>query len=81
MKIYKIKNKEGKFSSGGLYADFVQKGKAWHGLDRKKLHLGVIEREGYSKVTEKYKGCEIVEYEMVEKRAIDLVKFYKERKK
>jgi len=67
--IYKIRNQEGLFSKGGSKPRFSEKGKTWNGEGQLKLHLVFIVKSGNPLV---YKDCEIVEYEVIEKKCIDI---------
>ena len=43
MKIFKIRNSEGLWSSGGAYPRFSKKGKAWSNIGFVKNHLSMFE--------------------------------------
>jgi hypothetical protein len=58
LKIYKIRNAKGEFSSGGAYPHFKGIGKTWRNVAALKLHLSMAPI--YSK------DCVVVEYDTVE---------------
>lgn len=60
MKVYKIKNNKGLFSTGGMYPNFTKHGKAWSHLGHVKLHLNQVVRAG------RYDDCVVVVYELIE---------------
>lgn len=74
-KLYKIRNKEGLFSTGGMCPYFNKTGKTWAGIGPLKNHLNCVEegvnyswrakRDKYSEVFIAYEGCDIVEFEIV----------------
>ena len=71
---YKIRNKDGKFSTGGERPQWTKSGKTWAGLGPLKNHLNCVEEaenrynwkrsDGYDKVFFVYEDCEIVRFEM-----------------
>lgn len=80
--VYKIRNKEGLFSTGGAYPGFHKEGKSWWNLSNLKSHLRLL--ESYSKRNPKrkidiiYKDCEIVEYEKIERTTKSVIEYIKE---
>lgn len=76
MKIYKIRNKEtGLFSSGGSYAEWQTAGKTWKSLPNLKSHLSMYNyRYALESVQTFYNGSEVVEFELVEVDAKNIVR-------
>ncbi len=63
MKVYKIQRKsDGLFSKGGTNIHFAEKGKTWNARGHVTSHLAQLDR--YEK--QKYVGCSVVEFEIVE---------------
>lgn len=60
MKIYKIQNKDGEYSCGGMYPHFSKHGKAWTSIGALKNHINQIHRN--CKI---YDNCQIVEYVVI----------------
>jgi len=63
MLLYKIKRTDGKFSGGGAYPMFVEKGKEWKTIGHLKSHLRLVKDQ---RTIERYDNCEIVVVKMVE---------------
>lgn len=64
MKYYKIRKREtGLYSTGGLYSTWNKTGKAWNTRGHLTNHLKLFTK---SEIERFYKGCEIVEFELVE---------------
>ena len=65
MNVYRIRNnKTGLFSTGGLlYPGFSKKGKIYSRVGDAKSNVTQVLK---SRLWEKYKGCEIVEYKFTE---------------
>ena len=61
MKIYKIQNNEGLFSSGGSSPKFTKRGKTWGEKRHVKSHLRMMKTYG---LLETYDDCHVVEYEI-----------------
>jgi len=59
MKIYKIVNNEGKFSSGSSSPKFTSRGKTWGEKRHIKSHLRMMKR--YNELHQ-YDNCQVVEY-------------------
>lgn len=69
---YKIRNKDGKFSSGGHPPKFLKGGKVWP-LPQLKSHLRLV--QSYGKNFDVYKDCELIAYvESPDPAGIDLAK-------
>ena len=62
--IFKIRNKDGKFSNGGSDPDFVKNGKMWTHFGYLNRHLDVLSERG--KKVYKDNGAVIVQYELIE---------------
>ncbi len=62
MKVYRIKNREGKFSCGGHRPYFTNKGKIWKKLGHVRIHLHGVGDEA----TNIYKDCVLETYEITE---------------
>lgn len=60
MTIFKIRYKDGKFSTGGMYPHFTECGKGWTSLSKLKQHLTMVRK--YKRLPDIYKDCVIVEY-------------------
>jgi hypothetical protein len=54
-KVYKIRNKEGLFSTGGMYPSFTTRGKAWGACCDVMNHLSIVNKN-------RYKGCILMEF-------------------
>lgn len=61
-KVYKIRNPDGLFSTGGSYPRFTKVGKSWTKLAYVDSHLRGL-GSGYARP--RYNGCVVVEYEFV----------------
>jgi hypothetical protein len=61
MQLYKIINKDGKFSSGGLYPYFRPKGKIWTSKKNLDAHIRMLVSEPYdqSYLYKFYTGCSV----------------------
>ena len=87
--IYKIRRKsDGLFSMGGDSPKFNKNGKVWKQIGHLKNHLAIIKQYLNSSsqhiandMIQKYKNCEIVEYEIVERNAYPVNDMLNERKK
>ena len=66
MRLYKIINKDGRFSKGSTFVRFTLTGKVWERLEFLKRHLGLLSKNDLT--LETYEGCEVVEYELREVR-------------
>ena len=76
-KFYKIRNKNGLFSTGGMHPYFTKSGKTWVGIGPLKNHINCIEqtrdsswKAGRDKPVETlvvYEDCDIVEFDIVVK--------------
>lgn len=64
MLCYKIKNKDGLFSTGGKSPKFKKKGKSWSSLGHLKNHLTLVNE--YPNFHNIYKDCVVVTYELTE---------------
>lgn len=63
MIVYKIQRKsDGLYSKGGTSVQFAEKGKTWNARGHVTLHLSQLDK--YEK--QKYVGCSVVEFEIVE---------------
>jgi len=63
MEIYRIRNAEGEFSTGGMSPYFTKKGKVWKHLGHVKRHMSQMsDRE----LLDRYADCEIVTYQVEE---------------
>lgn len=70
MIIYKIRNKNGEFSTGGSRPSFSKAGgKSWNRLQDVKTHLSYV--HGSFNWAKPYETCELVKYEVTE---IEIVK-------
>jgi hypothetical protein len=72
MKVYRVKNKEGLYSKGGMLPKFTKKGKLWTSSGALKNHFHLIEYEFYSyerktyywkEVKDVYKDCVVEEHD------------------
>ena len=72
-KLYKIRNKKtGLYSVGGVDGRFSKVGKVWK-MGPVKLHLMLIQNRPCGLPgLERYKDCEVVEYEMHESRVLSI---------
>lgn len=78
MKLWKIRNPAGKFSTGGTRPKFTDKGKTWEYRHHVLSHIRSIDddvhrrgntssdRSNLKPPENTYAGCEVVEYELVE---------------
>ena len=77
MKIYKIYDPAtGLYSKGGTYGCWTKNGKSWS-MAGLKLHLSMLKSGDYSGssgILEKYKTCEIHEFE-AEPNVIDIIPY------
>lgn len=73
MKLFKIVNKEGRFSKGSAWVKFTITGKVWERIEFLKRHLGLICKNDSSFAS--YEGCDVVEYELREIRRIPVKEF------
>lgn len=64
MQIFKIRNKAGLFSTGGMSPRFSKKGKNWAGRGPLSAHLNLLSKSSV------YRDCEIVTYELAETVAV-----------
>lgn len=79
MKVYKIRNKEGLFSTGGLYPRWKKVGKTWVALQHINAHIAMLcKRYNQYKGTIycrsiqfPYTGCMVIEY-VTEENAIGI---------
>ena len=70
MKVYKIRNKEGLYSTGGLSPRWSSVGKTWVALQHINSHLNMImkhyqhrNKDGINRwITQPYIGCTVIEY-------------------
>lgn len=62
MKIYKIRNQEGLYSTGGSYVHWTKMGKTWQNLAHLKCHLAMLGKH----LEQTYKDCKIVTFEIIE---------------
>lgn len=71
--MFKIRRlSDGMFSCGGSYPRFNKNGKVWRLKAHVKLHLAGI--PNYIK-TDRYKDCEVIEFELVQKNVVNLKDF------
>lgn len=63
MKIYKIRNEDGLFSTGGENPQFIKTGKVWPEFRFVKSHLTLIKEN--TKRKNPYKNCKLVVYDAV----------------
>lgn len=73
MKLFKIINKEGRFSKGSAWVKFTITGKVWERIEFLKRHLGLIRKNDTALTS--YEGCDVVEYELREIRRIPVKEF------
>lgn len=69
MKFYKIKNKEGLYSNGGVNITFGKVGKLWKNIGPLRSHIALTSVGDYSNLYKKkhpYEDCNIVELEFNE---------------
>lgn len=59
MPVYKIRNAQGLFSSGGMHPQFSKKGKVWTTKSALSNHISLVRGAIYN-------GCVVVEYEYTE---------------
>ncbi len=60
--VYKIRNKQGLYSTGGTYPNFTKGGKTWSTIGSFNNHISLILEAGH--VRNPYKDCELVEIEI-----------------
>lgn len=65
MKVYRIRDKDGRYSSGGMDPDFTKAGKTWANIGHVKNHIRQF-MDRY-RVSEIYNDAEVVEIEVQEK--------------
>lgn len=65
MKVYRIRDKDGRYSSGGQDPDFTKAGKTWANIGHVKNHIRQF--MGRYRISEIYNDAEIVEIEVQEK--------------
>lgn len=65
MKVYRIRDKDGRYSSGGTDPDFTKAGKTWANIGHVKNHIRQF--MGRHRISEIYDDAEIVEIEVEEK--------------
>jgi hypothetical protein len=70
--VYKIRNKQGKYSTGGSYPRFTKAGKVWTSLGALKQHLDLVTTPRV------YKDCELVEL-LSEEHATPLLPVVRDR--
>ena len=70
--VYKIRHKDGTFSTGGMHPYFTSKGKIWHTLGALKNHLNYATNSYYNRkhvgiltAFSKYADSEVIAYEMI----------------
>lgn len=71
MTIFKIRNSQGLFSTGGSHPKWTKRGKTWVALNHLNAHLTLIRTElnNYTRVNRQanpYVNCEVVEYTVIE---------------
>lgn len=92
MKIYRIRNKEGLFSKGGMNPFFTKKGKVWISSGALRNHFNLIEQEIWSYTRKEYywksaykiyKDCKVIEidFETGETQEYDVTDFYQSKHK
>jgi len=62
--VYKIRNAEGLFSTGGSYPHFNERGKTWQQRGHLSNHLAQLGKHGQSEYIKQ--GCAVVTYELVQ---------------
>lgn len=65
MKVYRIRDKDGRYSSGGQDPDFTKAGKTWANIGHVKNHIRQF--MGRYRISEIYDNAEIVEIEVEER--------------
>jgi hypothetical protein len=70
MKVYKIRNSEGLFSTGSTYPNFRKVGKLWSNISHAKNHIKLVKVVG--------SDWEIVEFELIEK-SVEKASLYKNK--
>ena len=70
--VYKIRNKEGKFSTGSGCPRFTKSGKIYHRIADIKRHFTVINQRIQSYHLEIYKDCDLVKYNLIKEETIKL---------
>lgn len=65
--LFRIRDKEGKFSTGGSWPDFTKKGKTWVGTGPLRSHFTQSIEAGRHRRERKdtYDDCEVVEYRVI----------------
>jgi len=86
MKIYKIRNSDGLFSTGGHRPHFQKHGKHWTSVSNLERHLFQILAPPKRTTSNKfppsvYLGCEIVEFELVETSVVETFEDFEIRQK
>lgn len=61
--VYKIRDRDGLFSTGGSYPSFNERGKSWVQRGHLSNHLAQMGKSGRSEYINR--GCEVVTFEMV----------------
>lgn len=73
--VYKIKNKDGLYSSGQSKIRWIEDGKSWTSLRNLRMHLKYLENiisrdsEDYP-----YHGCSIVRFKIEEDEVLEVIK-------
>ena len=74
MRVFKLRNKEGLFSSGGSCPVFTEKGKMWHGVGHIKLHLNALLKNKWTIPDD----WEIIAYDLFESEVQNAKKSYED---
>lgn len=73
MKVYKIQNKTGLFSTGGSNPTFNKKGKIWTGIGPLKNHFAcVLHHKPSASTYNPYEDCVVLEYVLENPKQISL---------
>lgn len=74
MNIWKVRNQNGLFSSGGATPWFKKDGKSWNSLDGIKKHLKIILQHKDQNDPDWYKNCDVVCYNIKEIETLSIKK-------
>lgn len=64
--VYKIRNKQGLYSTGGAHPTFTKSGKTWKTKGALNNHFNVLFETDHWRQFDPYNGCELVEIEVLE---------------
>lgn len=73
LKIYKIRNQKGEFSTGGQYPSWSKNGKVWRNKGGLSNHLSLVKESFYD-------NCELIEYVTKENAIIPMEEVFEQKK-